>query len=98
MPHTTLHPLALDSIAVLLVAPLTESLTVEEQAILGAFFNVLGDLLALNSSYLSAFQSQDNVNTNQSKASDSNSSDEYELLKESLQKLEKQLNEIRKQC
>lgn len=44
MPHTTLHPLALDSIAVLLVAPLTESLTVEEQAILGAFFNVLGDL------------------------------------------------------
>lgn len=44
MPHTTLHPLALDSIAVFLVAPLTESLTVEEQAILGAFFNVLGDL------------------------------------------------------
>ena len=36
------HPIALDSLAVLLVAPLTESLTPDEQAILGAFLNVLG--------------------------------------------------------
>lgn len=57
MSLTFIHPIALDGLAVLLVAPLTESLSVDEQAVVGAFFNVLGDLLALNSSYLSFFLS-----------------------------------------
>ena len=42
MSLTFIHPIAFDGLAVLLVAPLTESLSVDEQAVVGAFFNVLG--------------------------------------------------------
>ena len=37
MSLTFIHPIALDGLAVLLVAPLTESLSVDEQAVVGAF-------------------------------------------------------------
>lgn len=94
MPATTIHPLALDSLAVLLIAPLTESLTPDEQAILGAFFNVLGDLLSLNSSYLSVFQSDTASSVDQN---ENDQDQEYDLLKNSLQKIEKELNRIKKQ-
>lgn len=94
MPATTIHPLALDSLAVLLIAPLTESLTPDQQAILGAFFNVLGDLLSLNSSYLSIFQSDNVSSVDQS---DKQQDQEYDLLKSSLEKLEKELNNIKQQ-
>lgn len=42
MSLTFIHPIALDGLAVLLVAPLTKSLSVDEQAVVDAFFNVLG--------------------------------------------------------
>lgn len=84
-----IHPIALDSLAVLLVAPLTESLSVDEQAIVGAFLTVMGDLLSLNSSYLSYIQpSQDND-------SDSSDDNEYELVKKSLDKMKEELEKIK---
>lgn len=98
MPQTTIHPLALDSLAVLLIAPLTESLSVEELAILGSFFCVLGDLLALNSSYLSAFQSPEDLSFNPQEEKNTNQNNKFELLKESFQKLEKQLNQLKEKC
>lgn len=89
-----IHPIALDGLAILLVAPLTESLSVDEQAIVGAFFNVLGDLLALNSSYLSLFQTSDQSDEQPDTQTD-HSDKEYDLLKKSFQKLEEELNKIK---
>lgn len=95
MSLTFIHPIALDGLAVLLVAPLTESLSVDEQAV-GAFFNVLGDLLALNSSYLSSFQTTDSQSNEQdSNSQEDNQDNEYDLLKKSFQKLEEELNKIK---
>lgn len=58
------------------------------------FFNVLGDLLSLNSSYLSIFQSDNVSSVDQS---DKQQDQEYDLLKSSLEKLEKELDNIKKQ-
>lgn len=96
MSLTFIHPIALDGLAVLLVAPLIESLSVDEQAVVGAFFNVLGDLLALNSSYLSSFQTTDSQSNEQdSNSQEDNQDNEYDLLKKSFQKLEEELNKIK---
>lgn len=96
MSLTFIHPIALDGLAVLLVAPLIESLSVDEQAVVGAFFNVLGDLLALNSSYLSFFQTTDSQSNEQdSNSQEDNQHNEYDLLKKSFQKLEEELNKIK---
>lgn len=96
MSLTFIHPIALDGLAVLLVAHLTESLSVDEQAVVGAFFNVLGDLLALNSSYLSSFQTTDSQSNEQdSNSQEDNQDNEYDLLKKSFQKLEGELNKIK---
>lgn len=84
------HPIAIDSLAVLLVAPLTENLTVDEQAVVGAFLTVLGDLLALNSTYLSTIQSTqvDNYQDDQ---------DQYELIQQSIDKIKEELEKIKKE-
>ncbi len=79
------HPIALDSLAVLLVAPLTESLTPDEQAILGAFLNVLGDLLSLNSAYISYAQSQNNNEDN----------NEYDIIQKSIEKIQDELEKVK---
>lgn len=94
-----MHPLTLDSIALLLVAPLTESLSPDDQAIVGAFFNVLGDLLSLNSSYLSSLQSASKQNDSQSSATDTDDTDnKYDLLQKSFQKLEEELKKLKENC
>lgn len=97
MPFPIIHPIALDSLAILLVAPLTESLSVDEQAVVGAFLNVLGDLLSLNSSYLSIFQTTDTPPDDQNSDSDKDDDQdkEYDLLKKSFEKLEEELNKIK---
>ncbi|MCI9049594.1 MAG: hypothetical protein HFF37_04285 [Coprobacillus sp.] len=81
------HPIALDSLAVLLVAPLTESLTPDEQAILGAFLNVLGDLLSLNSAYISYAQSQNN--------NDNEDNNEYDIIQKSIEKIQDELEKVK---
>lgn len=92
MAFPVIHPIALDSLAVLLVAPLTESLSVDDQATVGAFFNVLGDLLAFNSAYLS------NIQTLQSTDHDDDQShDQYELIQKSIEKMKEELETIKEE-
>ena len=81
------HPIALDSLAVLLVAPLTESLTPDEQAILGAFLTVFGDLLSLNSAYISYAQSQNN--------NDNEDNNEYDIIQKSIEKIQDELEKVK---
>lgn len=94
-----MHPLTLDSIALLLAASLTEGLSPDDQAIIGAFFNVLGDLLSLNSSYLASIQSASEQNDSQNSATDSDDADnKFDLLQKSFQKLEEELKKIKENC
>lgn len=89
---TNIHPIALDSLAVLLIAPLSESLSIDEQAIVGAFLNILGDLLAFNSAYLSNIQ---NSNSDNDKPQDNDDSNHYEAIQKSISQMKSELEKIK---
>ena len=88
MSLPVVHPLAIDSFAVLLSAGFIDSFSTDEQAIIGAFFNVLGDLITLNSAYVSYLQPP--VEDNQESTFD-DKKDEFELLKKSIDKLQEEI-------
>lgn len=95
MPLPIIHPIALDTLTVLLVAPLTESLSIDEQAIVGAFLSTMGDMLSLNSSYLSYIYSKQDGADQDNMAEENQNSDEYELLKKSIDKIKEELEKIK---
>ena len=68
-----MHTLLLNQIIVLLAQSFNECFTNDEQAIIGAFLTTLGDMISLNSSYLSFQQNQFE-----------NSNDDYDLLEKVL--------------
>ena len=68
----------------LLVAPLTECLSIDEMAVVGSFLNVLGDLLALNSAYLSYVQDEEAPTNKQENQTDQN---DYEVIQKSIEKI-----------
>lgn len=89
-----LNPIVIDGLAVLLAASLTEQLSIDEQAILGAFFNVLGDLLVLNSTYLSHFQSLKEEQDSQPH-DDHQDKDENEFIQNCMDKIKEELKQIK---
>lgn len=96
MPFPIIHPIALDSLTVLLVASLTENLSIDEQAIIGAFLSTMGDMLSLNSSYLSYIQLSQNNDISEDSADDKDKeSDEIDLLKKSLDKMKEELEKLK---
>lgn len=88
------NPIAIDTIAVLLSVGFIESFSTDEQAIIGNFFNVLGDLIALNSSYIDYIQPPKEEDKEDS--TKDNEQDEYELLKKSIDKLQEEMKKIKK--
>ena len=89
---TNIHPIALDSLAVLLVTPLSESLSIDEQAIVGAFLNILGDLLSFNSAYLANLQSSANDDDNMK---DNDNTNQYEAIQKSISQIKSELEKIK---
>ena len=79
-----MHTLLLNQIIVLLALSFNECFTNDEQAIIGAFLTTLGDMISLNSSYLSFQQNQSE-----------NSNDDYDLLEKSIEKLKEELEKIK---
>lgn len=79
-----MHTLLLNQIIVLLAQSFNECFTNDEQAIIGAFLTTLGDMISLNSSYLSFQQNQSE-----------NSNDDYDLLEKSIEKLKEELEKIK---
>lgn len=79
-----MHTILLNQIIVLLAQSFNECFTNDEQAIIGAFLTTLGDMISLNSSYLSFQQNQSE-----------NSNDDYELLEKSIEKLKEELEKIK---
>ena len=79
-----MHTLLLNQIIVLLAQSFNECFTNDEQAIIGAFLTTLGDMISLNSSYLSFQQNQSE-----------SSNDDYDLLEKSIEKLKEELEKIK---
>lgn len=77
--------------AVILGYLLTLEFDVNEQAALGAWFNVIGDILSSNSSYLALLQARyDNSQSD----SENNDKDNFDILNEALDKLKEKMNDI----
>lgn len=79
-----MNTLLLNQIIVLLAQSFNECFTNDKQAIIGAFLTTLGDMISLNSSYLS-FQQNQSENLN----------DDYDLLEKSIEKLKEELEKIK---
>ena len=59
----------------------------DEQAIIGAFLTTLGDMLSLNSAYISYLQDQNSL-------SKQNQND-YDLLEKSIEKIKEEINKMK---
>lgn len=95
MSIPNIHPIAFDSIAVILSASLVNSFSIDEQAVIGAFLAVLGDLISFNSTYLSLVQSQNQQGKEDSSDNENEGQDEYELIKKSIDKLQEEIEKIK---
>lgn len=84
-------PIAIDGLAVLICASLQDCYSIEQLAVIGAFFNVIGDVLSLNTSYLSLF-----TDNNTSNDENNNDIEGLDLLKESIEKIQKELENMKK--
>lgn len=94
-----MHPLTFTTSAVIVSYLLIDDLSMEEQAALGSWFNVVGDILSSSSSWLAVLQSRNVIPSNDEI---NNDNDEKEMLKKSIEKIQKILDEnndseIRKQ-
>ena len=81
--------------AIILGYLLTNEFNIDEQAALGAWFNVIGDILASNSAWANVMQTR----YSDSEADDSNKTDESDGLttvNEALDKLKKKIAELEK--
>ena len=81
-------------VAVILGYLLTLEFDVDEQSALGAWFNVIGDILASNSSYLALLQARyDHLGEN----SQSEEKDQFDILSEALDKLKEKIDMLEKE-
>lgn len=80
-------PILLDS-AVVLSAALFQTFSSDEQALIGAFLTTVGDMLSLNSAYISFCQSQ------QSQISQD---DQMDVLQKGLDKLKEELEKMKQE-
>jgi hypothetical protein len=80
MNYSNIHPLTFTTSAVAVSYLLIEELNVNEQGAIGAWFNVVGDILSASSAWEGLQQSQ--LDTN-------DSHDDIESLKKSIDKIQK---------
>ena len=71
--------------AVILGYLLTNDFTIDEQAALGAWFNVVGDILASNAAWADVLESRQN-----------NKENDLEVLNEAIDKLKESIEELKK--
>ena len=66
-----MHPVLLNQMIVIISQSFNECFSSDEQAIIGSFLTTLGDMLSLNSAYISYMQNQNSFSIN--------SQDDYDL-------------------
>lgn len=82
-----MHTILLNQMIVIISQSFNECFSSDEQAIIGAFLTTLGDMLSLNSAYISYLQ-------NQTSSIENNQSD-YELLEKSIEKIKTELEQMK---
>lgn len=87
IPNT--NPYSFTASAVILGYLLTNEFTVDETVALGAWFNVVGDILVSNSAMSSLLQQRTVV--------DASSDDELDILKEAIDKLKENIEKMQKE-
>lgn len=81
-----IHPLGFTTSAILVAYLLSNDLSISEQAAIGSWFNVIGDVLAASSAWGSVIQER-------CESLNDNSDNEKELLKKSIEKIQKILDD-----
>ena len=82
-----MHPVLLNQMIVIISQSFNECFSSDEQAIIGSFLTTLGDMLSLNSAYISYMQNQNSFSIN--------SQDDYDLLEKSVKKIKEELHKIK---
>lgn len=85
-----MHPLTFTTSAVIVSYLLIDDLSIEEQGALGSWFTVVGDILSASSAWCSVLDAR---NEQVSNDVDDNSNREIELLKKSIEKIQKILDD-----
>lgn len=88
-----LDPFSFTGTAVLLGYLLTNEFTSSEQAALGAWFNVIGDILASNSAWADVLQDRSSISQD---SQDDNSSN-LDVLKEAIDKLKDSIEKLQEE-
>lgn len=88
-----LDPYSFTGMAVILGYLLTNEFTVSEQAALGAWFNVIGDILASNSSW-SGVLAERFPESSEDQDDASNQQDDLDVLKEAIDKLKESIEKL----
>lgn len=91
-----LNPIVWNSLIVVITTALSQSLTTDEQALVGSFLSTLGDMLSFNSTYLSYIQQNIEDNFQQESSSDNTDDDQYDILKKSIDKIQEELEKLKK--
>lgn len=86
-----MHPLTFTTSAVIVGYLLIDDLTIAEQAALGSWFSVVGDILAAVSSWASVLEERNE--TSEDDNGDDSSNKDIELLKKSIEKIQKILED-----
>jgi len=84
-----LDPFSFTGTAVILGYLLTNDFTIDEQAALGAWFNVVGDILASNASWASVLESR--------QPSSKDDQNDLEVLKEAVDKLKESIEKLQEE-
>ena len=82
-----MHPVLLNQMIVIISQSFNECFSSDEQAIIGSFLTTLGDMLSLNSAYISYMQNQNSFSIN--------SQDDYDLLEKSVEIIKEELHKIK---
>lgn len=82
-----MNTVLLNQMIVIISQSFNEFFSNDEQAIIGAFLTTLGDMLSLNSAYISYLQDQNSL-------SKQNQND-YDLLEKSIEKIKVELNKMK---
>lgn len=82
-----MHTILLNQMIVIISQSFNECFSSDKQAIIGAFLTTLGDMLSLNSAYISYLQNQT--------SSIENNQNDYELLEKSIEKIKTELEKMK---
>lgn len=82
-----MHTVLLNQMIVIISQSFNECFTNDEQAIIGAFLTTLGDMLSLNSAYISYLQNQNSL--------PESNHDDYDLLEKSVEKIKEELDKMK---